>query len=179
MYSAYPFLYIIFIIAVIIILYILIKIVGKKTSKPSTESIPNVSELVILPAGYETNGLGMIFGKLFRQILEKEPERMEILKKMNAAIGVQDTTDEKTAVTMTFKDCRIIVENGIIGSPDIYIAGDLHTLVALPSVGQGMRKIFLTPEGRRILRRFINGELRIRGVLSHLSDFRRYRQLVK
>lgn len=140
---------------------------------------PDVDSLVILPSGAETNGLGTIFGKLFRQVFEQNPERVAILERMSVAIGIQDTIVEATAITMTFRERSVTIENGVIGTPDIYIEGDIETLVKLPGMARNVKNIIATEEGREILKKFFKRELKVKGLFANLGDFRNFRRLVQ
>lgn len=171
------------IVVVLVVAAAIYFLIVRSSKKPEAEGAPpqpvNIDALVILPSGDETNGLGTIFGKLFRQVFEQNPERLAILKRMNVAIGIQDTIIEATAITMTFRDESVTIENGVSGKPDIYVEGDIETLVTIPSMARSPMNVLFTPEGREILGKFLKKELKVQGLFGNIDGFRNFRRLIK
>ena len=139
----------------------------------------DIDAIVILPASENTNGLGTIFGKLFRQVFEQNPERIAILESMDVAIGIQDTLVAATAITMTFRNRAITVENGVTGSPEIKIAGDITALILLPSLARKPASLVFTGDGRDMLKKVLKREIRMQGLLPNIGQFRKFRRLIK
>ncbi|MEW5946732.1 MAG: hypothetical protein AB1742_11085 [bacterium] len=165
--------------AALVILAAVIALARGRKAQPAPLTPERIDALVALPAGDGTNGLGVVFAKLFRQVFEQNPERLPILERMNVVIGIQDTIVQSTAITMTFRNRSVTIENGVRGKPDVCIEGDIETLVTLPALMRSPAGLFLKPEGRNALRRFARGELKIRGLLSNTGSFRSFRRLIR
>ena len=81
-----------------------------------TQSIAVVS----IP-GQQLNGLGMMVSQYLEQVFAECPESVKDALRTRCVIGMEMGKD--TAGTISFKGDQVLVENGVVKSPDLHIRG--------------------------------------------------------
>lgn len=140
----------------------------------------SAAERVIFEAGEaDTNGLGTLIGKTLIQALA-EPEKRALLPGLETSFGFQDTHKAERATTVTVKDSRVLIQNGIQGQPEFMLLTDLPTLLTIlqcQPTWDGF-KTLLSADGRAMVRQFLNGKSKLIGVFKQPKKFRRFRKLL-
>ncbi len=125
-------------------------------------------ERVLVKDEENLSGLGMIMKSLVAGLLE-EPAKVELLNGLNLTVAIEPREQPETAITMTFSDGYIVLEPGVVPSPDIRILCDIEVLMQMAGMGSGVEamKFMATPEGKELAGKFFSGELRIEGLVAH------------
>ena len=112
--------------------------------------------------------LGTFFQAMILNLL-KSPRKVRLLEKMNLVVAISPTGYEYNALTVKFSNGQVILENGVSAGADIKIMCELATLMTLARmpVGPAAVKFFQTHEGKDLINKFLSGELKIRGVVTH------------
>ena len=113
--------------------------------------------------GGEPNGIAAMLGGLIEANLAAHPERERLLQE--PATFAITATDADVSVSIHLGGGEVKVANGIRGRPDVHVQADSETLVALSSVPLrfGLPDA-TTREGRGVLRKLVNGELKVKGL---------------
>jgi hypothetical protein len=131
---------------------------------------------VVVAPGVE--GLGSMLAELVRANLARDPARTSLLRAPIARVNVR-AEDADAAVGIVFGAGAFRVHPDPIRSPDLEVATDGETLMALTSAPLrfGLPDVG-TPEGRAILGKMVRRELRVRGMLAHLPVLVRLNKLL-
>ena len=126
----------------------------------------------------EPNGIAAMLGGLIEANLEQHPERSALLSKpMAVAITAPDA---EVSVTIRLAPGRVVVTNGIAGPPpDLHVRAPSSTLVELSSVPLkfGLPDS-MTKEGREVNKKLFKGELKVKGMVTHLGGLSRFNKLL-
>jgi hypothetical protein len=114
------------------------------------------------------SGLGAIMKSLIGEFL-KDPAKVKMLDTMNLVLAIEPTDQPETAITFTFSNGYVIIEPGVVPSPDIKIMCTLEVLLQVSQMpaGPAALKYMQTPEGKELAGKFRTGELKIQGLAMH------------
>jgi hypothetical protein len=128
-------------------------------------------------ADAEPNGLAEMLGGLIQANLEQHPERESLLKP--AVIGIK-APDAEVSVTITLVPGKVTVHNGRPKMPpQLDVTSDSTTLIELSSVPLrfGLPDS-MTKEGREVNKKLFKGQLRVKGMFTHLGALARFNKLL-
>ena len=96
-------------------------------------------------------------------------EKVALLNTLNLVISIEPVEQPETAITMTFSDGYIVIEPGVVPSPDIKLVCDYETLMQMANIGAGLEavKFVRTPEGQKLVQKFMSGTCRLEGAIMH------------
>jgi hypothetical protein len=125
-------------------------------------------ERVLVKDEENLSGLGAIMQSLITELL-KQPEKVALLNTLNLVISIEPVEQPETAITMTFSDGYIVIEPGVVPSPDIKLVCDYETLMQMANIGAGLEavKFVRTPEGQKLVQKFMSGTCRLEGAIMH------------
>lgn len=125
-------------------------------------------ERVLVKDAENLSGLGAIMQSLIAEMLKK-PEKMAQLDTMNLVLSIEPVEQPETAVTMTFSDGYVVIEPGVVAKPDVKLVVDIETLMQMANIGAGLAaiKFFQSPEGQKLVQKFMSGQNRVEGVMGH------------
>lgn len=137
-------------------------------SKATPCAPANPEERLLVKDEENLSGLGSIMGALITEFL-KDPAKQKILDSLNLVLAIEPTEQPETAITMTFSNGYAIIEPGVVPNPDIKLITDFETLMQLPQMGAGLDalKYLATPDGKKIINKFMAGELKVQGLVLH------------
>jgi hypothetical protein len=138
----------------------------KPAATPAPAGEPR-ERLVVRDVG-NLRPLGLFFQAMILNLL-KDPRKVRIVEKMRLAVAIAPTGYEDNALTMTFANGQVILENGVSANVDIKIMSDLTTLMKLARMpaGPAAVKFLQTHEGKDLISKMLSGELKIKGVVTH------------
>jgi hypothetical protein len=128
-------------------------------------------------ADAEPNGLAEMLGGLIQANLEQHPEREELLKPAVIAIKAPDA---EVSVTITLVPGKVTVHNGRPKMPpQLDVTSDSTTLIELSSVPLrfGLPDS-MTKEGREVNKKLLKGQLKVKGMFTHLGTLARFNKLL-
>lgn len=114
----------------------------------------------------EPNGLAEMVGGMIEANLDRHPKRRSLLK---PAVVDLTATDAGVSVTLRFAAGRVEVANGSAsGRADLRIRADSRDLLQLSAAPLrfGLPDVF-TSAGRRVVRKLLSGEVKVKGLLRH------------
>ncbi|MHB8894357.1 MAG: hypothetical protein ACYC99_04150 [Candidatus Geothermincolia bacterium] len=125
-------------------------------------------ERILVKDPENLSGLGQIMQGLISELL-KNPAKVQILNTLNLVLSIEPIEQPETAITMTFSDGYIVIEPGVVPSPDIKLVTDYEALMQMANLGPGLAAIkFLgTPDGQKMVQKFTSGQCRLEGLSSH------------
>ena len=125
-------------------------------------------ERLILKDEENLGGLGSIMGALVKELL-KDPAKLALLDQLNLVLAIEPIEQPEMAVTLTFSDGYIVIEQGVVPDPDIQINCTMEVLMQMAGMGSGLDalKFFSTPEGKKLVEKVRAGDLKIKGLTSH------------
>lgn len=125
-------------------------------------------ERVLVKDEENLSGLGAIMQSLITELL-KQPAKVALLDTLNLVISIEPVEQPETAITMTFSDGYIVIEPGVVPAPDIKLVCDYETLMQMANIGAGLEavKFVRTPEGQKLVQKFMSGTCRLEGVTMH------------
>src|SRR5450759_1209316 len=125
-------------------------------------------ERVLVKDEENLSGLGAIMQSLITELL-KQPEKVALLNTLNLVISIEPVEQPETAITMTFSDGYIVIEPGVVPAPDIKLVCDYETLMQMANIGAGLEvvKFVRTPEGQKLVQKFMSGTCRLEGATMH------------
>jgi hypothetical protein len=142
---------------------------------------PRTSQIaapISLAPGTEDAGLAMMLSDLLRQNLAQNPRKRKDFDRLAASIVIE-ARDAEVTITLEFLRGALVVHEGIHGAPKIRISADSATVLELLMLRilWGIPRL-LDKGGRRLLRKYIAGELRIEGLGTHLVTLLRMTRLM-
>jgi hypothetical protein len=125
----------------------------------------------------EPNGLATMMGGLIEANLTAHPERSALLLK-RATYAIQ-APDVDVAVSIRLYRGTVTVRNGVVGRPDVLIRANSDDLVGMSAVPLRFGLPDLrTKEGRDVNRKFLKGQLKVKGLLRHPGKLARLNKLM-
>ena len=128
-------------------------------------------------ADAEPNGLAEMLGGLIQANLEQHPDREALLRPAVIAIKAPDA---EVSVTITVLPGKVTVHNGRQKTPaQLDVTSDSTTLIELSSVPLrfGLPDS-MTKDGRAINLKLLKGEIKVKGMLTHLGTLARFNKLL-
>jgi hypothetical protein len=125
-------------------------------------------ERILVKDAENLSGLGQIMQGLISELL-KDPAKIRILNTLNIVLSIEPVEQPETSITMTFSDGYIVIEPGVVPSPDIKLVVDYETLMQMANMGSGLAAVqfVMTPEGQKLLQKFMSGKCRVEGLAFH------------
>jgi hypothetical protein len=125
-------------------------------------------ERILIKDEENLSGLGAIMQSVIGELL-KNPEKIQVLNTLNLVLAIEPVEQPETAITLTFSDGYIVIEPGVVPSPDIKLVCDYEALMQMASMGAGLNalKFLSTPEGQKLAQKFLGRQCRLEGVGSH------------
>jgi hypothetical protein len=125
-------------------------------------------EIIILPEAREL-GLPVMLADLIRQNIEKSPDKMKRFESLDAKILIE-IPDIQISSGLEFHGGRLTLSKDLSGKPDLHILADSTTILDLTllKIKLGL-PYFFDKNGFRVLRKILNGEIIIKGLLKNFS----------
>jgi hypothetical protein len=125
-------------------------------------------ERILIKDEENLSGLGSIMQSVIGELL-KNPGKIRVLDTLNLVLSIEPVEQPETAITLTFSDGYIVIEPGVVPSPDIKLVCDYETLMQMASMGAGLDalKFISTADGQKLAQKFLGGQCRLEGVTSH------------
>jgi hypothetical protein len=125
-------------------------------------------ERILIKDEENLSGLGAIMQSVIGELL-KNPDKIRLLDTLNLVLAIEPVEQPETAITITFSDGYIVIEPGVVPSPDIKLVTDYEALMQMANMGAGLNaiKFLSTPDGRKLAQKFLGGQCRLEGVASH------------
>jgi len=116
-------------------------------------------------------GVGLVMENMISKYVD-DPAKASILDRMDLVIAIEPIEEPQSAITMSFKCGRVVIEPGIASGYDIMLTCDYDVLMALPAMGVGLQtvKYLMTPEGQEVMKKMLSGQIKIKGKVSHLPE---------
>jgi len=116
-------------------------------------------------------GVGLVMENMISKFTD-DPAKVSILDRIDMVIAIEPVEEPESAISMTFKCGRVLIEPGIAPGYDIKLSCDYDVLMALPSMGVGLQtvKYLATPEGQEVLHKLLSGKVKISGKVLHLPE---------
>jgi hypothetical protein len=125
----------------------------------------------------EPNGLAVMIGGLIQANLEQHPDRTGLLAKP-ATFGIT-APDAEVSITIRLGPDGVEVANGIRGRPDVSVRADSETLVGMSAVPLKFgQPDAMTKDGRAVLKMLVNGQLKVRGLVTQSGKLGRLNKLL-
>jgi hypothetical protein len=127
-------------------------------------------------ADAEPNGLASMLGGLIQANLQLHPEREKLLKP--AVIGIS-APDAEVSVTIAIRPGRVLVRNGEPRKAHLRVTAPSTTFIELSSAPLrfGLPDS-MTKEGREVNRKLLKGEIKVKGMFTHLGALARFNKLL-
>jgi len=125
----------------------------------------------------EPNGLASMLGGLIEGNLEAHPNREALLAK--PATYSITAPDVDVSVSIRLAPGAVTVRNGVVGTPQISIRTNSDNLMGMSSVPLkfGLPDS-MTKEGREVNKKLFKGELKVKGMWTHLGALARLNRLL-
>jgi hypothetical protein len=125
----------------------------------------------------EPNGLASMLGGLIEGNLEAHPDREALLAK--PATYSITAPDVDVSVSIRLAPGAVTVRNGLVGTPQISIRTNSDNLMGMSSVPLkfGLPDS-MTKEGREVNKKLFKGELKVKGMWTHLGALARLNKLL-
>ena len=125
----------------------------------------------------EPNGLASMLGGLIEGNLEAHPNREALLAK--PATYSITAPDVDVSVSIRLARGAVTVRNGVVGTPQISIRTNSDNLMGMSSVPLkfGLPDS-MTKEGREVNKKLFKGELKVKGMWTHLGALARLNKLL-
>jgi hypothetical protein len=140
------------------------------------------SRSIALAPGAEENGFAVMLTHLLRQNLDAHPEKARDLAGIGRGSVSIVAEDAEVALTLAFERGTVLVQDGIVGIPDLAIRGDADTILALSNIPTPSLRAWRTPEVQRHLRDVAGAlrkkTLRFHGAILHAPTMLRVARLL-
>jgi len=126
--------------------------------------MPDSNPVRVTPAA-EENGLAEMVAGLVRQNLEAHPERLPDLARLDLWLGI-DATDVEVGLTLVFAGGRLTVLDGVHPRAEALVVATSDAILELSllRIDPSGLPVLWDAAGRRVVRRFLRGELRTKGL---------------
>jgi len=136
-------------------------------SQNSEGRIQKTDIRIELGKGTEENGLANILFDLIRQNIERRPEKINDLQRLNTTVGIL-ANDIDVSVLLRFQNGQLIIDDKISEEPEIKITTDSETILDLSRIRiVGGLPYYFDETGRGIIKKLLSGRLKIRGLFAH------------
>lgn len=109
-----------------------------------------------------------VIADLLSSNLRQRPEKMKVFQRMYGEVAIH-LPDIEAAVTLIFSGGRVEIEKGVVGRPDLTIRSSSEKIISLNGVSIKFGiPYYFDGAGINVLRQFARGELKIRGMFTHL-----------
>ncbi|NMC70777.1 MAG: SCP2 sterol-binding domain-containing protein [Myxococcales bacterium] len=121
--------------------------------------------LIVVTPGAEANGLAAMVADLVRQNLAAHPDRLADLARLDLWLGLR-APDIEVELTLVFAGGRLTVVDGVLPRAEATVTATSEAVLELSllRVGRSGLPIVWDAAGRKVLRRLVSGELRLRGL---------------
>jgi hypothetical protein len=125
----------------------------------------------------EAPGLGQMLGDLIKGNIAAHPDRLALLERAHGSVNI-NATDAEVEVGLVFTGQELSIGTAV-AKPDIAIACDSETLMALSSVPLRMgRPDVMTPQGRGVIKKIVSRQLKVRGMVAHAKLMTQLQKLI-
>jgi len=134
---------------------------------------------ISLAPGAENNAFATMLADLVRQNLDSKPHKKKDFARLATARGVTIALvadDAEVALTLEFRDGRLVLHDGIKGVPDVAVRGSADAIMALSNVPLTRPLALPIPMDRssldvmvEMIRATRSGELKILGMLGNFG----------
>jgi len=135
--------------------------------------------LISLAPGAENNAFATMLADLVRQNLESKPHKVKdfaALARGRGATIALVADDAEVALTLEFRDGRLVLHDGIKGVPDVAVRGSADSIMALSNVPLTRPLALPIPTDRSSLdvlvtmvKATLRSELQVLGMLGNLG----------
>lgn len=139
-----------------------------------------MSEMITFGAGAEESPLASVLAQLIGGNLEKkEKARLKAFQDLRSAIYFM-ITDVGVELLLIFKRGSLVIHSGKQSPPAISFFTDSQTLLELTNMNikGGLRRILSDKNNRKLIRKMMRGELKIKGLLLHPLELLRLAKLL-
>jgi hypothetical protein len=125
--------------------------------------------VIVLDDGAKDVGLAVMLSDLISQNLEQNPEKIKGFNSLNANVAIE-AQDIQILIGLEFKGGKLTISKNASFKPDLHIITDSETILALCllKVKFGL-PYFFDANGFVVLKKLLNRDLVIKGLLSHFS----------
>lgn len=138
--------------------------------------MPSAVSISLAP-GAENNAFATMLADLVRQNLESKPHKAKdfhaLAKGRGASIALV-ADDAEVALTLEFKDGKLVLHDGILGVPDVAVRGSADSIMAMSNIPLTRPLALPIPTDRTsldVLRDMVRatrtGELHVHGMLGN------------
>ena len=112
--------------------------------------------------------LGRFIQAMFLNFLKK-PGKVRVIERTRLIVAFDPGGPPEKGLTISFKQGRVCIENGITPDAQIRITGEPAILMMLSRIPAGwpLIKYFMSYEGKDLVKRILSGELKLKGVFRH------------
>ncbi len=131
-----------------------------------------------LSKGAEENGLANILFDLIRQNIERRPEKINDMKRLDTTVSFS-ANDIDVSALLRFQNGQLIIDGKISEEPEIKIIADSETILNLSRIRiiAGLPYYF-DETGRGIIKKLLSGRLKIKGLFAHLIKLTRLTRIM-
>ncbi len=149
-----------------------------KEAAVNGEAMARAAALIALAPGTEEAGLAMMLAELIRFNLAQKPGKWQDFNKLDRLISIE-ARDAEVTVTLEFQRGTLVVHAGLYGTPAIRISAESMTVLelAMVKIVRGIPNL-LDSGGRRLVRKFLNGGVKITGIMGNLVPLIRVTRLM-
>lgn len=125
-------------------------------------------ERILVKDAENLSGLGAIMQGLITELVKK-PAKLRLLDQINMVLAIEPVEQPETAITITFSDGYVVIEPGVVPSPDVKLVVDYETLMKMAGMAPDLAavKFLVSPEGQQMARKFTSGQCRVEGLAGH------------
>lgn len=131
-----------------------------------------------LAPGVEDGGMATMIADIIKGNLEEKPRREKDFKALRGNIYMR-AEDAEVDMTLVFDRGCLAVHNGKVGKPKISIVTDSSTLLDLANIDVKFGlPYYLDAIGRGVIAKLMNGQLKIKGLITHPIKLTRFTKLM-
>jgi hypothetical protein len=119
-----------------------------------------------------------MLAELIRFNLLQHPRKWRDFNKLDTLVSIE-ARDAEVTITLAFTRGALVVHAGVYGSPKLRISAESVTVLelAMVKIVRGIPNL-LDPGGRRLLKKFFSGGVKIAGMITHLVPLVRLTRLM-
>ncbi|MEN6431563.1 MAG: hypothetical protein WA096_03090 [Smithella sp.] len=128
--------------------------------------------------GMDEAGLHVMIADIIKGNLAAKPQRQNDFNALNGSIYMQ-AEDANLNMTMVFDKGTLTIHNGKVGNPKLCISTDSGTLLNLTNIEVKFGlPYYFDRVGLEIIKKVLNGGLKIKGLLTHPIMLTRFTKLM-
>ncbi len=131
-----------------------------------------------LDKGAKENGLANILFELIKQNIERRPEKINDIQRLNTIVSLS-ANDIDVSAFLKFADGKLMIEDKASGIPEIEITTDSETILDLCRIRIiSSLPYYFDETGRGIIKKLFTGRLKIRGLFAHPIKLTRFTRIM-